>query len=42
MGFLEDEEHPYAFVTLIENGGYGITAAGNAANEVLQWAINNL
>ena len=42
VGFLEDEAHPYAFVTLIENGGYGITAAGSTANEVLQWAVNNL
>ena len=42
VGFLEDEEHPYAFVTLIENGGYGITAAGSTANKVLQWVVNNL
>lgn len=42
VGFLADEAHPYAFVTLVERGGYGITAAGSVSNEVLQWAVNNL
>ncbi|MGI6766827.1 MAG: penicillin-binding transpeptidase domain-containing protein [Lentihominibacter sp.] len=36
VGFLDDEEHPYAFVVLVENGGYGIDAAGSVANTVLQ------
>ena len=35
-----DEEHPYAFVVLIEEGGYGIDAAGSVANRVLQEAIS--
>ena len=38
-GFLADEEHPYAFVVMIEGGGSGLGAAGAAANEILQYAI---
>ena len=41
-GFLTDEEHPYAFVTLIEHGGFGIEAAGGATNKVLQWAVKEM
>ncbi|MGN1001218.1 MAG: penicillin-binding transpeptidase domain-containing protein [Oscillospiraceae bacterium] len=39
-GFLDDEEHPYAFVVLIENGGGGLSAAGTVANTVLQAAVS--
>lgn len=39
-GFLDDEEHPYAFVVLIEQGGSGLTVAGDVANKVLQKAVN--
>ena len=42
VGFLQDEEHPYAFVTLVERGGFGITAAGGVTSEVLQWARANI
>ena len=35
-GFLDDEDHPYAFVVLVEEGGYGVDAAGSVANTVLQ------
>ena len=42
MGFLADDKHPYAFVTLIERGGYGLSTAGPIANEVLQWAVENI
>ena len=42
VGFLDDEEHPYAFVTLVERGGFGITRAGAVTNEVLQWAVQNI
>ncbi len=42
VGFLNNEEHPYAFVTLVERGGFGITAAGSVSAEVLQWAVENL
>ena len=41
-GFLDDEEHPYAFVTLVERGGFGITRAGAVTNAVLQWAVKNI
>lgn len=40
-GFLNDEEHPYAFVVLIERGGSGLTVAGDVANKVLQKAVNS-
>ena len=40
VGFLADEEHPYAFVVMIERGGSGLRAAGSAANEILQFAVN--
>ena len=39
VGFLADEEHPYAFVVLVENGGGGLYAAGPVANAVLQQAV---
>ena len=42
VGFLDDEAHPYAFVTLIEHGGFGLTRAGKITNEVLQWAVENM
>lgn len=42
VGFLADDKHPYAFVTLIERGGYGLSTAGPIANEVLQWAVENI
>lgn len=42
VGFLNDEQHPYAFVTLVERGGFGITAAGSVTGQVLQWAVENL
>lgn len=39
-GFLDDPQHPYAFAVLVENGGYGATAAGSVANKVLQSAVS--
>ena len=38
-GFLDDEAHPYAFVVLIEQGGGGLSVAGAAANDILQYAV---
>ena len=35
-GFLDDDSHPYAFVVMVENGGYGTSVAGTIANKVLQ------
>jgi len=39
VGFLNDSEHPYAFVVFIENGGGGLSAAGQVANVILQSAV---
>ena len=39
-GFLNDDETPYAFVVLVENGGYGSEAAGAVANKVLQEVVD--
>ena len=39
-GFLDDPDHPYAFVVVIENGGGGLRNAAPVANTVLQDAIN--
>ena len=35
MGFIDDPDHPYAFVVLVENGGWGSTVAGGIAAQVL-------
>ena len=40
VGYLLDEQHPYAFVVLVENGGGGLYAAGPVANAVLQKAVS--
>ena len=38
-GFLDDSEHPYAFVVIAENAGAGRGVAGSVANAVLQKAV---
>ncbi len=38
-GFLDDPNHPYAFVVLVEHAGGGLTNAGPVANAVLQAAV---
>ncbi len=38
-GFLDDPEHPYAFIVLVEKGGFGSDVAGSVANKVLQEAV---
>ena len=35
-GFVDDAEHPYAFVVLVEHGGWGSSAAGSVAADVLK------
>lgn len=40
VGFLDDPENPYAFVSLVENGGYGSSVAGSVANTVLQSIVS--
>lgn len=39
-GFLRDEDHPYAFVVLVENGGGGSSVAGTVAGKVLNVMVN--
>jgi len=39
-GFLRNEDAPYAFVALVENGGSGSAAAGNAVARVLDVIVN--
>lgn len=38
-GFLQDEDTPYAFIVLVENGGGGATVAGSVASQVLTEAV---
>lgn len=40
VGFLDDPKNPYAFAVIVENGGWGVTAAGAVANTVLQAAVS--
>ena len=40
-GFLRNEDHPYAFVVLVENGGAGAEVAGNVASRVLRAAVGS-
>ncbi len=39
VGFLDDAEHPYAFVVLVERGGGGRAVAGPIAGSLLQAAV---
>ena len=39
-GFLDDPEHPYAFIVLVENGGGGASVAGVIAATVLQACVD--
>ncbi len=39
-GFLENEDAPYAFVVLVENGGGGSSVAGTVAGKVLNTMVN--
>ena len=39
VGFLDDESHPYAFVVMIEQAGFGIVDAAPIANAILQAAL---
>lgn len=34
-GFVDNEKYPYAFICFVENGGYGVGAAGGVAATVL-------
>ena len=39
-GFLRDEDTPYAFVVLVENGGGGASVAGTVAGKVLSAMVS--
>ena len=39
-GFLRNEDAPYAFVVLVENGGSGADVAGSVAAKVLDALVN--
>ena len=39
-GFLRNEDAPYAFVVLVENGGGGNAVAGTVAGKVLNIMVN--
>jgi peptidoglycan glycosyltransferase len=38
-GFLDDVDHPLAFICMVEEGGYGAKSAGKVINTVLQEAV---
>ena len=40
MGFLRNEDAPYAFAVLVENGGGGSSVAGGVAAKVLDPIVN--
>ena len=39
-GFIDDVDHPLAFVVLVENGGGGASVAGSIAATILQEAVS--
>ena len=39
-GYIRNPGYPYAFVVLIENGGFGSDQAGDVANQVMQAVIS--
>ncbi|MDO4982193.1 MAG: penicillin-binding transpeptidase domain-containing protein [Eubacteriales bacterium] len=41
-GFLNDDAHPYAFVTFVEDGGDGLGTAGVLTNRILQYYLKEL
>ena len=40
VGFLRNEDAPYAFAVVVEEGGSGAGAAGNVAAQVLNALVN--
>ena len=39
-GYIKEENHPYAFIVLVEKGGAGGSVATDVANQVLQSLVN--
>ena len=40
MGFMDDDENPYAFVVVAEKGNSGSQTAGPMAKKVFQAIVN--
>lgn len=40
VGFTESEEHPYAFAAIVEEGGYGISAATPVVSAAISEIVN--
>ncbi|MGI6721110.1 MAG: penicillin-binding transpeptidase domain-containing protein [Anaerovoracaceae bacterium] len=40
-GYIRNKHYPYAFVVLVEHGGWGSEVAGSVANTVMQAVISN-
>lgn len=40
-GYIKNDGYPYAFVVMVENGGWGSEVAGGVANTVMQEVIGN-
>lgn len=40
-GYIRNEGYPYAFVVMVENGGWGSEVAGSVANTVMQKVVEN-
>lgn len=41
-GFIDDADHPYAFIVLVENGGGGASVAGEVASQVLNAIVEKM
>lgn len=41
VGFVDDPAHPYAFVVMVEHGGWGSQTAGSIAAKVLNYLAEN-
>ncbi len=41
-GFIDDPNHPYAFIVLVENGGGGASVAGEVASDVLNAIVEKM
>ena len=41
VGFMDDDENPYAFVVIAEKGNSGSKTAGAIANKVLQALVKD-
>lgn len=40
VGFVDSKEYPYAFVVMVEHGGWGSSTAGGIAAKLLDYACN--